>query len=137
MTGEHTKWRAAAVASKKQLPTTGWPLQALGGLPLNCLTPFRLPPHAALPSHSQNTQSHSQNTQQGTHALKRVPFSPPIAMLPSSPLQTPSPRDLSSPFVQELEEVLESLNPSYCPASRQHTPDEWMETLQHGGWGPL
>jgi hypothetical protein len=61
-------------------------------------------------------------------------------LLPCSPLDInslpayhhASCRDLSSPFVCELEALLEGLNPDYCRASRQHNPPAWTNALTDG-----
>jgi hypothetical protein len=42
-------------------------------------------------------------------------------------------RDLSSPFVSDLESLLEQLNPHYCRSSRQHTPPAVLAALSDGG----
>lgn len=42
-------------------------------------------------------------------------------------------RDLSHEFVQELEDLLESYNPTYSRYSRQHDPDVWLQLLGQGG----
>jgi hypothetical protein len=52
------------------------------------------------------------------------------------PLLPPPPcpcRDLSSPFVSDLESLLEQLNPHYCRSSRQHTPPAVLAALSDGG----
>eukprot|EP00775_Hariotina_reticulata_P009209 gene9209-9376_t len=42
-------------------------------------------------------------------------------------------RDLGSPFVNELESLLEDVNPEYCRASKQHNPPAWTSALADGG----
>lgn len=53
---------------------------------------------------------------------------------PSAP--PPPGRDLSSPFVCDLESLLESINPDYCRSSKQHNPPAWTHSLTDGGWQP-
>jgi hypothetical protein len=42
-------------------------------------------------------------------------------------------RDLSSPFVSDLESLLEQINPHYCRSSRQHNPPAVLAALSDGG----
>lgn len=42
-------------------------------------------------------------------------------------------RDLSSPFVSDLESLLEHINPHYCRSSRQHSPPAVASALSGGG----
>jgi hypothetical protein len=45
-------------------------------------------------------------------------------------------RDHSSPFVAELEDLLEGYNPEYVRSCQQHTPDVYAATLSNGEGGP-
>jgi hypothetical protein len=42
-------------------------------------------------------------------------------------------RDLTSPFVSDLESLLEQINPHYCRSSRQHSPAAVLAALSDGG----
>jgi hypothetical protein len=64
------------------------------------------------------------------------PGAPLHHLLPHPPAPPPPPRaprrDLSDPFVQKMEKLVMSYNPWYHARHRQHGPDLWMQTLQHG-----
>ena len=54
-------------------------------------------------------------------------------LTPPPTLCTHTPRDLDSPFVCDLESLLESINPHYCRSSRQHNPPAVLPALSDGG----